>query len=144
MGRGLTVRWALKHDILLGSRSIERARGIAGEQEKIARGFYQAEIRGSIVGVVNSEAVEKSDVVVVTLPPEAVVPMMTELRAHLHPKQIILSTVVSMQKKKGLFAYAPLLGSEKEFQTNLQLRYFRILLHLYQLCLPFRLCLLLT
>jgi predicted dinucleotide-binding enzyme len=138
------VRWALKHDILLGSRSIERARGIAGEQEKIARGFYQAEIRGSIVGVVNSEAVEKSDVVVVTLPPEAVVPMMTELRAHLHPKQIILSTVVSMQKKKGLFAYAPLLGSEKEFQTNLQLRYFRILLHLYQLCLPFRLCLLLT
>jgi NADPH-dependent F420 reductase len=118
MGRGLTVRWALKHDILLGSRSIEKATAIAREQERIARGFYQAEIRGSIIGVVNREAVEKSDVVVVTLPPEAVVPTMTELRAHLHPKQIVLSTVVSMQKRKGLLAYAPLAQNERGPQTK--------------------------
>jgi NADPH-dependent F420 reductase len=118
MGRGLTVRWALKHDILLGSRSIEKAIGIAREQEKIAKGFYQAEIQGSITGVVNREAVEKSDVVVVTLPPEAVVPTMTELKTHLHPKQIVLSTVVSMQKKKGIFVYAPLVGSETGLQTK--------------------------
>ena len=118
MGRGLTVRWVLKHDIFVGSRSIEKAVNIAKEQEKIARGFYQAEMRGSITGVVNREAVEKSDVVVVALPPEALVPTMTELKTHLHSKQIVLSTVVSMQRKKGLFAYAPLVGSEKGLQTK--------------------------
>lgn len=118
MGRGLTVRWVLKHDILVGSRSIDKATAIAKEQEKIARGFYQTEIRGNIAGVVNREAVEKSDVVVVTLPPEAVVPTMAELRVHLHPKQIVLSTVVSMRKKKGLFVYTPLAGNERRPQTK--------------------------
>jgi len=46
MGRGLTTRWTAKHDILIGSRSLEKAQRIAKELEKIARGFYQAEMRG--------------------------------------------------------------------------------------------------
>jgi len=108
MGRGLTIRWALKHNILVGSRSLDRARGIAREQETVAKGFYQADFRGSIQGVLNSEAVERSDVVVVTLPAEAVVPAMTELRENLQPNQVIVSTVVSMKKAKGMFVYTPL------------------------------------
>lgn len=110
MGRGLTIRWALKHDILVGSRTLDKARRIAKEQENIARGFYQAEIKGSIGGALNSEAIEKSDVVVVTLPSEAIVQTMTELNPYLQPKQIVVSTVVSMKKKKGLFCYTPIIG----------------------------------
>jgi len=110
MGRGLTIRWALKHDILVGSRSLDKARWIAKEQENIARGFYQAEIKGSIKGVLNSEAVEKSEVVVVTLPAEAIIQTMDELSTYLQPKQTVVSTVVSMKKTKGLFCYTPLTG----------------------------------
>ena len=114
MGRGLAIRWALKHDILVGSRSSDKARGTAKEQENIARGFYQAEIQGSIKGVLNSEAVRESEDVVVTLPSEVIIHVMTQLSSCLHPKQIIVSTVVSMKKRKGLFGYTPLTGEGTE------------------------------
>lgn len=110
MGRGLTIRWALKHDILIGSRSLDRARAVGREQENIAKGFHQADFKGSIKGVLNGDAVKKSEVVVVTLPSEAIVQTMTELKEHLRPNQVVISTVVSMTKIKGLFHYAPVSG----------------------------------
>jgi NADPH-dependent F420 reductase len=113
MGRGLTIRWALKHDILVGSRSLDKARMVAKEQENIARGFYQTEIQGKIMGALNSDAVKKSDVVVVALPSDAIIGTVTELKTHLNPKQIIISTVVSMVKRNGLFCYAPLSDDKK-------------------------------
>ena len=110
MGRGLTIRWALKHDILVGSRSLDKAHHIAREQENIARGFYQAEIQGSITGALNREVVEKSEVIAVTLPSDAIVQTLTELKPHFQTNQTIISTVVSMKKRKGLFHYTPLQG----------------------------------
>lgn len=110
MGRGLTIRWALKHDILVGSRYLDKARTVAKEQEKIARGFYQTDYRGSITGVINSDAIAESEAVVVALPSEIVTQALTELRTHLYTGQILISTVVSMKKTKGLFTYAPVNG----------------------------------
>ncbi len=108
MGRGLALRWAINHDLLIGSRFSEKAREIAKKLEKIARGFYQDEMQGSISGVLNSDAVKRSEAVIITLPPEATIPVMTELGADFHPKQIVVSTVVSMKKREGLFWYTPL------------------------------------
>jgi len=116
MGRGLAIRWALKHDILVGSRSLDKANTVAKEQENIARGFYQAEIQGSIKGVLNSDAVRESEIVVVTLPSEVIIQVMKKLSLCLHPKQIIISTVVSMKKTKGLFCYTPLTGEGRKHQ----------------------------
>jgi len=112
MGRGLAIRWLLKHDILMGSRSLDKARGIAKELETIARGFYQTEVQGNIQGVLNSTAAKESEVLVVSLPSEAIIQIMTELKQYLHPKQIIVSNVVCMARKKGLFCYQPLSGEE--------------------------------
>jgi NADPH-dependent F420 reductase len=115
MGRGLTIRWALKHDILVGSRSLDKASRIAREQENIARGFHQAEIQGNITGALNRKVVEKSEVVAVTLPSDAIVQTLTELKPHFQRNQTVISTVVSMKKKKGLFHHTPLQGES----TNL-------------------------
>ena len=112
MGRGLAIRWVLKHDIFIGSRSLDKARRIAKELETVARGFYQTEIQGNIQGVLNSTAANESEVLVVSLPSEAIIRTMTELKAYLHPKTIIVSNVVSMAKRKGLFCYKPLSGEE--------------------------------
>lgn len=103
IGRGLTVRWALKHDILIGSRTLEKARETARGLEKIARGFYQSEMKGSITGMLNADAMKESEVIVVTLPPEGVVPSIVELRQYLHANQVVVSTVVAMKKRRGLF-----------------------------------------
>lgn len=103
MGRGLTIRWAVKHDILIGSRTLDKAQGIAKELENISKGFYQADMKGCIRGVLNADAVKGAEVIVVTLPPEATVPTMMELHQYLNPKQFVVSTVVAMRRKKGLF-----------------------------------------
>ena len=81
MGRGLAIRLALKHDVRIGSRSSDRASDIAKEQENIARGFYQAEMKGSIKGEYNIDAARESEIIVVALPPAAVIQTTTELRA---------------------------------------------------------------
>jgi len=108
MGRGLALRWALKHDVLLGSRSLDKACGIAREQESLARGFYQDEMRESIHGALNCTAAQESDVIVVTLPSSALVQTVTEVANCLRRGQVVVSTVVSMSKSKGLFSYVPL------------------------------------
>lgn len=108
MGRGLAIRWALKHNIIIGSRSADRAAEIAKEQENIARGFYQSEIQGSIKGEHNIKATKKSKIIVVTLPAAGIIQTMIELKPWLHQNQIIISTVVSMKKIKGLFIHTPI------------------------------------
>lgn len=113
MGRGLAIRLVLKHDILIGSRSLDKAQRIAKERQNVAKGFYQEEIQGSFQGVLNRTAVNKADVVIVSLPAKAIVPTLTELKDHLNPNQTIVSNVVPMVKKERLFHYSPLSYKEK-------------------------------
>lgn len=114
MGTGLTVRWALSHDITIGSRSLDKARGIADRLNKLARGFYQDQMKGSITGMENAEAVGGAEVVLVCFPPDAVIPAVTELREHLRQGQIVVSTVVPMRRRNKLFYFTPLgAGDEK-------------------------------
>ncbi|MFQ6054200.1 MAG: NADPH-dependent F420 reductase [Candidatus Bathyarchaeia archaeon] len=112
MGRGLAIRWALKHEVLVGSRRLEKARRIAKQLNDLARGFYQSEILGHVTGVVNADAVGGSEVVVVTLPPKATVPALKELREHLNPEQIVVSTVVPMSRRGNLFYFTSLSGED--------------------------------
>jgi len=110
MGRGLTVRLALKHDVVMGSRTLDKAERIAKSTENLARGFYQSEMVGSIEGAVNVEAIRRSEVVIVTLPPEAAVPVLEGLRDGLNRGQTVVSTVVPMTRRKKLFYWTPLEG----------------------------------
>ena len=59
------------------------------EQEKIARGFYQAEMQGSIKGVLNRDAAEEADVLVVTLPASAIVGTLSELAEHMRSVRLL-------------------------------------------------------
>jgi NADPH-dependent F420 reductase len=113
MGRGLAIRLALKHDILIGSRSLDKAQTIAKERQDVASGFYQDEIQGSFQGVLNSTAMKMSEVVIVSLPSIAIVPALTELKKYLNPKQTIVSNVVPMIRRGKLFRYSPLSNGDK-------------------------------
>jgi NADPH-dependent F420 reductase len=114
MGRGLAIRLSLKHSVLMGSRDHEKARRIARELNDLARGFYQAEMEGGITGLVNAEAVESSEVVIVTLPPEAAIPAMRDLSGGLTSEHIVVSTVVPMTRRKRLFYWTPLHEGEAQ------------------------------
>ncbi len=108
MGRGLTLRLALKHDILVGSRSLEKAGKIAKNLKNVARGFYLDEFEGSIGGVLNADAIEGSEVVIVCLPAKYSLPTLKGLRDHLTPEKVVISTVVPMTRKEKLFYWTPL------------------------------------
>ncbi len=108
MGRGLTIRLALKHDVLIGSRSLEKAGRIAGSQENVAKGFYTGEMEGSISGALNAEAISGSEVVIVTLPSKHSIPVLRDLHDNLTPEKVVVSTVVPMTRRKRLFYWTPL------------------------------------
>ena len=114
MGGGLAVRWALKHDVILGSRTLEKACEIAKEQESVARGFYQAAMKGSIKGAFNCDAATESDVVVVALPCAGLIQVLGGISKCFRANQIVLSIVVPMEKRKGLFNYVPLATEHME------------------------------
>jgi len=114
MGTGLTVRWALSHDILIGSRSRERAVETAERLRRLAVGFYQNQMRGSITGLENAEAVKASKVVVVCFPPEATIEAVIDLRGNLREDQIVMSTVVPMRRRDKLFYFKSLGAGNRE------------------------------
>jgi NADPH-dependent F420 reductase len=108
MGRGLTIRLALKHDILIGSRSLEKAGRIAKNLNNVAKGFYTGEMEGSISGMLNADAISGSQVVIVTLPPKYSIPVLQDLYDNLAPEKVVVSTVVPMTRRKKLFYWTPL------------------------------------
>ena len=108
MGRGLTVRLALRHDILVGSRSLEKAGRIAKNLNNVAKGFYLGEMEGSIEGVLNADAIEGSEVVIVCLPAKYSLSALEGLKGHLTPEKVVVSTVVPMTRREKLFYWTPL------------------------------------
>jgi NADPH-dependent F420 reductase len=62
-------------------------------------------MQGDVAGLVNSDAAKESEVIVVTLPPRVTVPVLEEMRGYLSPEQIVVSTVVPMARRDGLFRF---------------------------------------
>jgi NADPH-dependent F420 reductase len=121
MGRGLAIRWALKHDILIGSRSLEKAQETAERLKGLAMGFYQNQFQGSFTGFTNEEAVKKAKIVVICFPPKATVEATTALKPSLSEDQIVISTVVPMKRQKKLFYFDSLdTGEEKSAAEIIQ------------------------
>ncbi len=62
-GSGLGFRWALRgHEVILGSRSAEKAAAAAEEINRLLAG------RGSVRGALNREAAQAASVVVLSVP----------------------------------------------------------------------------
>ena len=113
MGTGLTSRWVLNHDIYIGSRSQEKAETIAERLRRLAQGFYQNEMKGSITGLENRDAIGEADVIVVCFPPKATVPALTGLKDHISEDQTVISTVVPMTRKDRLYYFSSMGVGEK-------------------------------
>jgi len=113
MGRGLALRWALMHDIWLGSRRIEKAEAVSSEYELVARGFYGNRMKGSIKGALNPDVPPLVDVVVLTLPPRHAIDVVRQIKDKLTPQHVIISTIVPMGKEGKLFTYSPIVAGGK-------------------------------
>ena len=84
-GSGLALRWAAHgHEVLIGSRSIERAQATA--QQIAAKAGASARVRGAS----NLEAAGSASVIVLTVPPTAQLATAEEVRPALTGKLLII------------------------------------------------------
>ena len=110
MGRGLALRWALIHEVWLGSRQLEKAQAVAREYEQVARGFYENRMKGKISGAVNPDVPSLVDVVVLTLPARHALETVKQIKDKLTPQHVIISVIVPMMRQGKLFTHSPVIS----------------------------------
>ncbi len=104
IAEGLVLRWSKAgHSIIIGSRSHEKARGIASEYTET---LSKLGINSSIVGVVNAEAAQAAEVVVISIPSEHAASTIRQIQDSF-TNQIVVSPVVPMVKKGKVFIFSP-------------------------------------
>jgi NADPH-dependent F420 reductase len=119
MGRGLALRWALMHEIWLGSRRIEKAETVSHEYESVARGFYGNRMKGSIKGVVNSDIPPLVEMIVLTLPPKHAIETVRQIKDKVTSQHVIVSAIVPMAREGKLFTYSPVIvGGKSAFEKS--------------------------
>jgi NADPH-dependent F420 reductase len=112
-GAGLGARWALAgHDVIIGSRDAERARGKAAE-------LRERTGTTRISGESNRDAAARGEVVVLALPAEGLDTTLPDLRDGCRGK-VVVSTVVPLTfKGPRLFTPPPAGSSAEEAQALL-------------------------
>lgn len=103
IGGGLALRWALNHDIIIGSRKFEKAELTADKYRTVLK--ESAGKSCSIYGCLNADAVNEADVIVLSVPYEHVVSTIETSQLNLK-EQIVISIVVPMEKA-DFFKYTP-------------------------------------
>ncbi|MCL7474832.1 MAG: NADPH-dependent F420 reductase [ANME-2 cluster archaeon] len=103
IGGGLALRWALDHEIIIGSRIYEKAELTADEYRKVLKAASDKSC--TIYGCLNEDAVTDAEVIVLSVPYEHVASTIETIRPNLK-QQIIISIVVPMERT-GCFRYKP-------------------------------------
>ena len=69
MGKGFAIRWCKNHNVVIGSRDVERASTSAQEYTELAKEAY-GEMSGNITGADNVTVAKQADVLVLSIPYE--------------------------------------------------------------------------
>ena len=104
IAEGLVLRWSKAgHEIFIGSRSDEKAKGIADE--------YQAKLKelgigSTIHGMANAEAAKEAEVIIISIPPEYAAATISQVKDSI-TDQIVVTPVVSMKREGKTFLFNP-------------------------------------
>ena len=105
LGRGLAARLSYRYEVLIGSREERRAQGVAEEVSTLTG--------RKVRGVTNHEAARACDAAILALPDLAASELIQEVGKELEGK-LVISPIVPMKLKDGLFAHSPSDGSAAE------------------------------
>ena len=104
IAEGLVLRWSkVGHEIYIGSRSEEKAQGIAGEYIEKLKSLG---IEPKIHGMANADAARESEVIIISIPPEYAAATIEQVGESI-TKQIVVTPVVSMKKEGKTFLFNP-------------------------------------
>lgn len=100
LGRGLAVRLgAAGYPIFIGSRRLEKAKRAAFEVEHT---LYKHGVEPLIGYGENTEVIRKSDIVILTIPYEALSDIIPVVRECIKKHSILVSPIVPMEDKDGI------------------------------------------
>jgi NADPH-dependent F420 reductase len=103
LGRGIALRWAARHSLLIGSRDAERGRAAASElRERLGGPAGSPGIRGG-----SNEEAAAAPIVLVALPPESCADTVGAVAGSVRPGAIVISAVVPLKVDQGVFSLEP-------------------------------------
>jgi NADPH-dependent F420 reductase len=100
IGTGFAVRWAEKHEIIIGSRKTDKAKESAAAALALLGG------KGDVWGTDNGSAIAAAEVVVLCVPYEHLVSVTGDLKAS-YIDQLVISPVVPMSYNGKYFQFTP-------------------------------------
>ncbi len=104
IAEGLVLRWSKAgHEILIGSRKEEKAKGIAEEHINT---LNKLGIQSNIEGMANADAAKNSEVIIISIPPEYAASTIDQISNSI-TDQIVVTPVVSMKKEGKTFLFDP-------------------------------------
>ena len=106
-GRGLALRWAIYHDIIIGSRDRDRAKAFGEKYRQIAEKYYDKKMEGTLIGDDNFQAVKVSEVVIFSIPHQNLINFSRSIRPLITQDKIVVSPIVPIEKKSDCFTYNP-------------------------------------
>jgi len=99
IGSGFALRWAKRHQIIIGSRKEDKAQESAAAVREVLG-------EGNVIGKDNRSAVESSDLVVLCVPHEHLISVTSDLKGS-YSGQVVVSPVVPMSYNGKHFAFTP-------------------------------------
>ncbi|MDE1829896.1 MAG: NADPH-dependent F420 reductase, partial [Thaumarchaeota archaeon] len=102
MGKGFALRWAVNHDILIGSRDAARAEEAAREYSSSASTEHVSP-KGKITGTDNLSVAKESDVLVLSIPYENIDAICSQLLPNVKDSCIVISPIVPLTKTDAGF-----------------------------------------
>jgi hypothetical protein len=104
IAEGLVLRWSKAgHEIFIGSRSDEKAKGIAAEYIEKLKALG---VEPKIYGMPNADAAKQAEVVIISIPPEHAAATVNQIRDSFKD-QIVVTPVVSMKREGKTFLFNP-------------------------------------
>lgn len=113
MGEGFALRWCKKHDVIVGSRDVQKAREAADNYNKAAKEAY-GNIAGSITGDDNIALGKDVNVLILSIPYEFIDDTCGKLAGKIRDDCIVVSPIVPMARTDAGFVYIPLEQGKKQ------------------------------
>ncbi|HVY54482.1 MAG TPA: NADPH-dependent F420 reductase [Thermodesulfobacteriota bacterium] len=104
IAEGLVLRWSKAgHEIFIGSRSDEKAKGIAAEYIEKLKALG---VEPKIHGMPNGDAAKAAEVVIISIPPEYAAATVAQIKDSF-TNQVVVTPVVSMKREGKTFLFDP-------------------------------------
>jgi 8-hydroxy-5-deazaflavin:NADPH oxidoreductase len=104
MGKGFTLRWCVKHDVMIGSRDAARANEAALEYSSLASQEYGT-VTGKIAGKDNLSVAKECDVLVLSIPYENIDAVCSQLLPNVKYDCVVICPIVPLAKTDAGFEF---------------------------------------